>query len=171
MALNGIGDLIKHCLDCYPATPEMYQQTKAEVKRMVAGPMARLVDKLTWKSVLRAFLAKTYFNSGEVDYLTMWWEGRFHVFHAKEVVQAMGKRLAPKLAQGGQKVVLRDKKAGQEKNVLELEVRHDNRHYVSALLNSIMAPTMSILTDEIVTKQEFSIDVWVYGQATRNFGR
>lgn len=52
--------------------------------------MRELKDRFQRKALLRAFLAKSIFNAGEVDYLTVLDDGKYHVFSNKDVVRCLG---------------------------------------------------------------------------------
>ena len=51
--------------------------------------MRELKDRFQRKALLRAFLRKSLFNGGEVNYLTILDDGRFHVYWSDDVVTTM----------------------------------------------------------------------------------
>ena len=53
--------------------------------------MVQLAEKLKDKTRLRAFLNKSLFNGGEVNYLTVKQDGLFHVFLNTDVIDVFGR--------------------------------------------------------------------------------
>ena len=88
-ALNGIGSLLIHCIDVFPPRYEDYEGSKRASKERLRTPMRELKDRFQRKALLRAFLTKSIFNGGEVNYLTIFHEGKFHVYQNKDVVNVM----------------------------------------------------------------------------------
>ncbi len=70
-ALNGIGGLLVHCIDAFPPSYKEYRQNPEVAKERLRTPMRELKDRFQRKALLRAFLSKSIFNGGEVDYLTI----------------------------------------------------------------------------------------------------
>lgn len=85
--MNGIGDLLIDCIDAFPETYSEYQRDKTTSKELLQTPMVRLAEKLQDKRRLKAFLGKSLFNGGEVNYLTVKQDDVFHIFLNKDVVQ------------------------------------------------------------------------------------
>lgn len=75
-AMNGIGEILIRCIDSFPKNYSEYiGLKKKDAKENLRIPMRELKDKLSDKRRLKAFLSKSIFNSGEVNYLTVKHEG------------------------------------------------------------------------------------------------
>lgn len=93
IVMNGIGALLAECINAFPATYAQYRRDKIVAKERLRVPMVKLADKLKEKSRLKAFLNKSLFNGGEVNYLTVKQGGVFHVFLNRDVVDVFGDNL------------------------------------------------------------------------------
>src|SRR3990167_11351078 len=80
IVMNGIGDLLAECINVFPPTYAEYQRDKIAAKERLRVPMVKLAEKLKERPRLKAFLNKSLFNGGEVNYLTVKHGGIFHVF-------------------------------------------------------------------------------------------
>jgi hypothetical protein len=166
-ALNGVGNLLVHCLDVFPATLAEYRANKKEFREKLKVPIADLKDRFQRKALLRAFLNKSLFNSGEVDYLSFLHDGKFHVFKSQDVISVLGSNLEVDVNSTGQKVVM--KYLGT--NLAELEVRNDSSTYKNMLFNIKKKQIVALLFDKfpIHEDSEFSKNVFVYGTAIKTF--
>jgi hypothetical protein len=177
LALNGIGGLLVHCIDAFPPSYDEYRSNPAAAKERLKTPMRELRNRFQRKALLRAFLMKSIFNGGEVNYLTILHEGGFHVFLNTDVVQLMGERFEvanSRAIKAGdfddQKVLF--KYEGQ--NVGELEMRNDSpNHYQQVRFNMNIQPATKLLLENIpqVKMLEGSDVVAIHGRAARRFGR
>ncbi len=174
-SMNGIGDLLIECIKAFPSTFEKYQQGKDTAKQRLRIPMVKLAEKLQKRILLKAFLDKSIFNSGEVDYLTVKYDELFHVFYCKDVLNVMCDNLevcnSRVISSGNvpeQKVLLRYK----GKNLGEIEMRNDSPvHYRQVRFNMIIPRVMSLLFEKIQSRKAYSQRVLVYGNASKRFGR
>lgn len=173
-ALDGVGTLLIHCIDAFPPSYDEYKQKPAVFKERLKTPMRELKDRFQRKALLRAFLSKSIFNAGEVDYLTVLDEDRYHVFYNRDVVKHLGNNFevvnSTKKAEGqfsDQKVLFRHKGL----NVGELEMRNDSsRHYQEVRFNMKKPKVMEMLYKFVPDKQEFNTEILVYGGAIGKFG-
>ena len=137
--------------------------------------MVELANKLKERSRLRAFLSKALFNGGEVDYLTVKQQDKFHVFLNSDVTQTLANNLEvcnSSARRSGempeQKVLLRYKGV----NLGEIEMRNDSpTHYREVRFNMIKAKVMDLLLDKIPISSEYNKKVLVHGKAAKVFGR
>jgi hypothetical protein len=174
-ALNGIGTLLIHCIDAFPPSFEEYKRNPIAAKERLRTPMRELKDRFQRKALLRAFLAKSFFNSGEVDYLTILHDSRFHVFYCQDVVATMGASFEvanstaiKKSDVPEQKVLFRYTGI----NVGELEMRNDSAtHYQEVRFNMHSPRAKQLLFEKIPKVTEYNDEVWVYGSASKRFGR
>jgi len=183
-ALNGIGQLLIHCIDAFPPRYSDYKGNETASKERLKTPMRELKDRLQRKALLRAFLRKSIFNGGEVNYLTILHNSQYHVYWSDDVVTVMADNFEVVNSQARnakeydcQKVVFRYKK----KNVGELEMRNDSeQHYGEVRFNMNKIPVMELLhdaglgssaylqEDDNLSKQ--SPIVILHGESIKNFG-
>ena len=137
--------------------------------------MVALADKLKDKHRLRVFISKSMFDGGEVNYLTVLDDNKFHIFWGKEVAQVMKDNLAVSNSQARQigqfpeqKVVFK-----YEKTTLgEIEVRTDSiSHYKGILFSVFKRKIMKLLYSKITLKKDYNDDIIIYGKAIKWFGR
>ena len=174
-AMNGIGDLLAECINVFPPTFPAYQRNKTAAKERLRRPMRKLAELLQEKRRMRAFLNKALFNAGEVNYLTVKHEGKFHVFLNRDVVRVFSDNLEvcnSKALTAGQmpeqKVLFRYNGL----NLGELEMRNDSEtHYREVRFNMIKPKVMGLLFAKIPFIQAFNEVVWIYGNASKRFGR
>jgi len=174
-AMNGIGDLLAECINAFPPTFSAYQRDKVSAKERLRKPMKKLADKLQERRILRAFLNKALFNAGEVNYLTVKHEDIYRVFLNQDVIKVLSDNLevcnSRALSAGQmpeQKVLFRYNGV----NLGELEMRNDSQiHYREVRFNMIKPKVMELLFAKIPFIQAFNEVVWIYGNASKHFGR
>lgn len=173
--MNGMGELLVACIDAFPPTFDEYQANKAVAKARLRVPMRELAVKLQDKTRLRAFLNKSLFNGGEINYLTIKHGGVFHVFHRDDVLKVLcdnlevcNSRATSEVSTAEQKVIL--KHGGL--NLGEVEMRNDSEgHYQEIRFNMIKPRVMALLFGKIPPAKPFNNRVLVYGTAGKTFGR
>ncbi len=171
--MNGIGDLLADCINAFPSDFRAYQRNKPAAKERLRRHMRKLADLLQGKRRLRAFLNKSLFNGGEVNYLTVKHKELFHIFLNQDVVQAMSDNLevcnSRALTAGQmpeQEVLFRYNGL----NLGELEMRNDSEiHYREVRFNMINPKVMDLLFTKIPLTQQFNSKVRVYGNANKRF--
>lgn len=174
-AMDGIGDALAECINAFPPDFRAYQRNKAAAKERLRRPMKKLAELLQDKRLLRAFLNASLFNAGEVNYLTVKHEGVFHVFLNQDVIKVFNESLevcnSRALASGQvpeQKVLFRYNGL----NLGELEMRNDSViHYRQIRFNMLKPKVMDLLFARIPLARVFNDKVWIYGNASRRFGR
>ena len=174
-AMDGIGDTLTECINAFPPDFRAYQRNKAAAKERLRRPMKKLAELLQDKRLLRAFLNASLFNAGEVNYLTVKHEGVFHVFLNQDVIKVFNESLevcnSRALASGQvpeQKVLFRYNGL----NLGELEMRNDSViHYRQIRFNMLKPKVMDLLFTRIPLARAFNDKVWIYGNASRRFGR
>lgn len=175
VVMNGIGALLAECINAFPPTYAGYQRNKVAAKERLRIPMVKLKEKLLERPRLKAFLNKSLFNGGEVNYLTVKEKGVFHVFLNKDVVNVLGDNLevcnSRAISEGQmpeQKVLFRYNGI----NLGELEMRNDSAtHYREVRFNMIKPKVMEMLFAKISMTKKFSGKVLMYGNTPRRFGR
>jgi len=173
--MNGIGQLLANCIKSFPDTFEEYQLNKTKAKENLRIHMVAIAEKLKETHRLKAFLSKSLFNGGEVNYLTVLEHNKFHVFWGKEVEKVMADNLEvtnSQARQAGQfpeqKVILKY----EGTNLGEIEMRNDSPvHYREIRFNMVKPKAMKLLFNKIALKKNFNANVIVYGEALKHFGR
>jgi len=173
--MNGMGQLLIDCIKSFPETFEEYQNNKTEAKERLRQHMVALAEKLQDKHRLRAFIGKSIFNGGEVNYLTVYDNNIFHVFWGKEVEKVMAENLEVTNSRAittgqfpEQKVIFKFEGI----NLAELEMRNDSEtHYREIRFNMYKPKAMKLLFSKITSKQNYNDKVILYGEAQRHFGR
>ena len=176
-AMNGIGQLIIDCLDIFPVVREEYLKNKNIYKRKLEQPMVKLKERLLENYRLETFLSKAIFNSGEVQYLTIYPsnDNRFYVFFYKEVLKILKKKFQIKnsIAQhfsqfSNQKVLFKI----NDKNAGELEVRNDSDiHYKEIKLRFKAESIIKLLLEKITKHKIYNQKVVLCGDAIKNFSK
>ena len=173
LSLNGVGKILVKCIETFPEQYGDYDKDKAQYKYKLESVMIELKDKLQNKDLLKAFLNKSFFNSGEVNYLTVKHNGKFHVFQATEVTDILTHSLdvANSIKRqsnqyNNQKVVLKYDGV----NVCEIEMRNDSvTHYRKIRFNADKNRLLSLLHSKIGTSKDSNSQVRVYGKAIKKF--
>ena len=177
LALNGVGQLLVHCIDAFPPSYEEYRRHPEVAKERLQTPMRELKDRFQRRALLRAFLMKAIFNGGEVNYLTIYWEDLFHVFLNTEVVQVMGARFEVVNSRARRAGEMDDQKVlfrCEGLNVGELEMRNDSpQHYQEVRFNMRIEPAVQLIFGGIpqVGMLEDTDMVAIHGNAGLRFGR
>lgn len=167
--MNGLGELFLQCIDSFPESRDDYIQNKAVYKTKLQEPMRELAKKFKEKRILEAFLDKSIFNSGEVDFLVIKSDANYHVFWGKEVVKILAKYFEPENSKSrgkdqfdAQKVVFKV----YGKTCGEIEMRNDSEvHYreVKFWLGKDM--TFELLTKEMTKTEIFNYRVILHGDS------
>lgn len=173
--MNGMGQLLINCIESFPKNFEEYKNNKAVSKENLRIHMVKLAEKLQDKNRLRAFIGKSMFNAGEVNYLTVYHNKNFHVFWGKEVERVMAENLKvlnSRAIRAGhfpeQKVIFKY----EGTNLAELEMRNDSpKHYREIRFNMYKPKAMKLLFAKIKKEKEYNKDVILYGEAVKHFGR
>jgi hypothetical protein len=172
--MNGIGQLLIECIECFPGSFNKYSENKQLYKNKLQRPMTELCDKLKDKKRLAAFIGKAMFNSGEVNYLSIKHEGKFHIFWSRDVVNTLSDNLHAENSKArttsqipNQKVVLKiDKTYG------EIEMRNDSDvHYQEVKFWLDKKLIVNLLLEKIKRVCRYRNNVLVYGEAIKRFGR
>lgn len=173
--MNGIGQLLIKCIEAFPPNFNDYEARKLEAKESCRIPMRELSALLQEKRRVRTFINKSMFNGGEVDYLTVKMNDKYHVFSSKDVVtvfadavEVVNSRAITKTQTPEQKVLFKY----NGRNLAELEMRNDSPiHYRQIRFNMLKPRMMALLFDKIELTQKYSDKVYVYGEASKKFGK
>jgi len=169
MAMNGLGKLFLKCIDSFPENRSEYLKNKKTYKEKLQEPMRELCQRLKEKRLLAAFIDKSMFNSGEVDFFVIKEGEIFHVFWSREVVDTLTDNFEVENSKArgrgqfdDQKVVF--KVSG--KTCGEIEMRNDSEvHYREVKFWLDKKLTFDLLTSQITRKRKLSERITLYGKA------
>ena len=174
LAMNGMGQLILDCLNAFPNTFTEYCENKKVFKTKLQIPMVALKEKLQDVNRLKAFLSKSIFNSGEVQYLTIYnkFDNAFHCFYYTDVVDILSNNFIV-----ANSVALNDNQMPNQKvlfklnkNIGEIEVRNDSEiHYKEIKFRLNGELTTQLLFYKTNNKIELFNRVFVYDNAIKHF--
>ena len=169
--MNGLGDLFLKCIDSFPEKREEYLKNKSLYKNLLKENMRELCRKLREKRVLAAFIDKSMFNSGEVDFLVIKYQDKFHIFSGKEVVKVLSENFEVENSKARAKNQMDDQKVVfklQGKTCGEIEMRNDSeRHYrqIKFWLGKNM--TFDLLKTKIRQFEKYNEKIIIYGEAIK----
>ena len=134
----------------------VYVLSKERLARATSG----VCEKLKNKKLLRRFLDEAIFNAGEVAFLVvrdthLLGDNLFKVFPRDFVLNILTSTLAPSVSNAGrvavdynvpgQKVLLRYDNRSNPVNIIEIEVRNDEKHYRLIRCNMISKYALALL--------------------------
>jgi len=174
--LNGLGELLTKCLDVFPNSDE-YKRDKKRYKNLLRVPMMELKDRLQNKDTLRAFLEKSFFNAGEVTYLTIKNGNSFHIFHANDVINILTNNIKVENSLGELKVVFKVVNTNSKTckrfplvTIGEIEMRNDSEvHFKEVKFWMNKDKTFDLLAANVIPKKNAKPRLFVYGKALKTF--
>ena len=173
--MNGIGATLLECIDSFPATFDEYQRDKMPAKQRLRIAMVKLKEKLQDKVRLRAFLNKSMFNGGEVEYLTVKEKEKFHVFHRNDILDSLCNNLEVCNSRAISAGQVPEQKTLLKYNGItlgEVEMRNDRPyHYKEIRFNMLKPVAMALFFGKIKKEADYNKYVSVYGFAAKRFGR
>lgn len=171
--MNGMGQLLANCIYAFPEKYEEYIKDKAKYKHNLEQYMIALKDKLENVDRRKNFFYKAVFNAGEVNYLTVKHNDKFHIFYNIDVVETFGERLTVENSIARNAEQFSNQKTVFKlngKNFAEIEMRNDSVvHYREVRFNMLKVPAIELLMKEIQPVKEFNEKVLLYGQAIKKF--
>ncbi|MCH9853768.1 MAG: hypothetical protein K0U45_09745 [Alphaproteobacteria bacterium] len=176
-SMNGMGKYLIALLDAFPNDYEAYVSNKMITKNKLAKAQTELADFLkSNKNILEAFFLKSFFNSGEVNYLTIYGEDeqKYHVFNSGEIAKLLSELLEVANSQArniGQVSALKTIFKYDGKNIAELEIRTESNHYREIRFNMYVKALEIFKTIDSNPVLKFNDNVLVYGVAKKKFGR
>lgn len=149
LAMNGMGQLILDCLNIFPQNFDDYKANKQKYKDLLKIPMIKLCEKLQDKNRLKAFLSKSIFNGGEVQFLTVFSkDDKIHIFYYEDVIEILADKFSVENSKArnlnqtdAQKVLFKS-----PTNIGEIEIRNDSQiHYKEIKFRLNAQKTLDIL--------------------------
>lgn len=169
--MNGIGELFLRCSNAFPEKREDYLKNRSFYKKKLQEPMRELCKRLKEKRILAAFIDKSMFNSGEVNFFVIKEKGIFHVFWGRNVVEVLkdnfqveNSKARTKNQFDDQKVIL--KVSG--KTYGEIEMRNDSEiHYREIKFWLDKKLITELLKKEVPKAQKFNEKIIACGNAIK----
>lgn len=172
--MDGIGQSLVKCIDAFPEKFEDYLKDKQSAKEKCRIPMKELANLLQDKRRVRAFINKSMFNGGEVNYLTVKHEDSFHVFSNTDVVKAFSEAVEVSNSQARSKGQFPEQKVifkYEDLNLAELEMRNDSKIHYREIRFNMIKPRMMKLLFTIPKTGHYNKKVFIYGEASKKFGK
>ncbi|MCM8827611.1 MAG: hypothetical protein NC904_08890 [Candidatus Omnitrophica bacterium] len=167
--INGLAELFLQCIESFPENRADYLKNKELYKRNLQKPMRQLCEKLKEKRILEAFLHKSIFNSGEVDFLVIKEGGVFHVFWHEDVVEVLANNYEVENSKARGKNQLDDQKVVFKvsgKTHGEIEMRNDSHvHYREVKFWLDKKLTFNLLITHISKRENLNNKIILYGKA------
>lgn len=165
--MNGIGEIMLKCIESFPEDRNEYVKNKIVYKQKLQEPMRKLCEKLKQKRLLGAFLDKSIFNSGEVDFLVVKDKEVFHIFLNKDVINVLTNNFEVENSKArsegqldAQKVVFKI----NGRTIGEIEMRNESEIHYREIKFWLSKPmTLELLKTNIKNAQNFSDRIVVYG--------
>lgn len=173
--MSGLSELFLECIESFPESRDEYLKNKELYKRRLQEPMRKLCEKLKDKQLLAAFIDKSMFNSGEVDFLVVKEENLFHIFWSKEVVKVLSdyyevenSKARSKNQFDAQKVIF--KVSGKTHG--EIEMRNDSEvHYREIKFWLDKKLTFNLLKSKIKGTKNITERIVLYGKAINKLSK
>jgi len=167
--MNGISELFLQCIESFPGQRIDYLRNKELYKKNLQKPMSKLCQKLKKKRLLAAFIDKSMFNSGEVDFLVIKEKEIFHIFWSRDVVDVLTNNYVVENSKARlknqfdkQKVIF--KVSGKTHG--EIEMRNDSDvHYREVKFWLDKKATFDLLKSQIKKVKIFTSRIIVYGKS------
>lgn len=173
--MNGLSELFLQCIESFPESRKDYLKNKEVYKRNLQKPMRKLCQRLKEKRILAAFIDKSMFNSGEVDFLVIKEGNLFHVFWSREVVDVLTENYNVENSKAKGKNQMDDQKVifkVSGKTHGEIEMRNDSDiHYREVKFWLDKKLTFELLTSQIKMAQNFNDRIILYGKAINKLKR
>lgn len=182
-SIGDLAELMIRCIDAFPEDRNDYLVDKQSAKFRLQEPMRLLKREIEKPYIFFALLAKSFFNGGEVDYLSILphdlpntlplTEKHFHVFSQKDVVNLLSAHLEIQNSKARNRSQMDDQKVifrFNNRNMGEIEIRTDSDSHYRQIKWRVHAPAIfEILTSnlELVTLENRQISV--YGSARNTF--
>lgn len=173
--LNGLGRLFLECINSFPESREEYLNSKLYYKKNLQKPIRELSQKLSRKELLAAFLEKSIFNSGEVDFLVIKDKNEFHIFYNKDVIKVLTERYIVETSKAKTVNQVDDQKVlfkVDGKTHGEIEMRNDSEvHYREVKFWLSKKHTIELLKKEVKPVKKLIERIYVYGKAIKKLSK
>jgi hypothetical protein len=173
--MNGLGELFLQCIKSFPENRNDYLKNKELYKKNLQKPMRELCQKLREKRLLAAFIDKSMFNSGEVDFLVIKEGVIFHVFWNREVVKVLTNNYEVENSKARGKNQIDDQKVVFKvsgKTHGEIEMRNDSDvHYREVKFWLDKKLTLDLLKLHINKSKKITDRIILYGKAINKLSK
>ncbi|HOK41058.1 MAG TPA: hypothetical protein PLD27_08485 [bacterium] len=144
-------------------------------KKNLQKIMRELCQKLKEKRLLEAFIDKSMFNSGEVDFLVIKESDIFHVFYHSDVVKILSNNYSVENSKARGKNQIDDQKVVfkvSDKTQEEIEMRNDSEiHYREVKFWLDKKLTFNLLKSQINKVKKLSVNIILYGKSINKLSK
>ena len=173
--LNGLGLIFLECLSSFPDSYDDYQKNKSKYKNNLKKAMRKLCGKLQDEKTLRVFFMKSFFNAGEVQYLTIKENSEFLIFHRDDVLNIFVANLDVENSRARQSGQFDDQKVvfklQSGVTLGEIEIRTDEKNYRRVKFWISKNKTLELLKENVVERKKLKDGLYVFGKAIKTFRR
>ena len=170
-SMDGLSEIFLKCINSFPESRDEYLRNKKLYKEKLKNPMRELCEKLKEKRILKGFIDKSIFNSGEVDYLVIKSDNNFHIFLNEEVVNLLSEKFSVENSKAKNRYQMDDQKVifkYEGKTYGEIEMRNDsNIHYREIKFWLDKNKTFNLLKENIKDKFRLNERIYLYGKAIK----
>ncbi len=171
--MNGVAQILIDCINSFPEDRREYLKDKRRYKESLSKNMEELKEKLLEGRLLKSFLDKSLFNSGEVDFFVIKENEIFHLFSSRDVVDSLSEAYQVENSTARRKGEMNSQKVVFKFNGItngEIEMRNDSdRHYREIKFWLDKKKTLNLLKKEIDEGKEYNNFIIIYGRARRIF--
>ncbi len=173
--MNGLSELFLKCIESFPESRDDYLKNKKMYKEYLQVPMRQLCQRLKEKRLLAAFIDKSMFNSGEVDFLVIKDRNIFHVFWNSEVVYILTNNYEVENSKAKAKNQFDDQKIifkVSGKTHGELEMRNDSEvHYKEIKFWLDKRLTFDLLKSQLGRSKNLNKRIILYGKTINKLSK
>jgi hypothetical protein len=167
--MNGVAQILLECINSFPENREEYLEDKSRYKERLSQNMEKLKEKLSERRLLKSFLDKSLFNSGEVNFFVIKENEIFHLFSSRDVVDSLSEVYEVENSTARRKGEMESQKVVFKVNGItngEIEMRNDSDvHYREIKFWLDKKKTLNILKEKIKEGKKYNDFIVVYGKA------
>jgi hypothetical protein len=160
---------IKECIELIKSKTD-YQKNKPHFKIQLQPLMQSLYMKLNNKQNLEYFLKHIIFNNEEIDYLSIKYDGYYHIYSQTDIIKLFLKKIIVENSKaristqyddqkGVFKVFINNKKI----NLIENEIRMDKQNFLSVCNTDILIKLLNMIEEQRIDDDKKII---YYGTST-----
>lgn len=173
--MDGLGDLFLECINSFPEDRNKYLKDRNLYKGNLQIPMRKLCKKLKKFKIRAAFIDKSLFNCGEVDFLAIYENNKFYIFYSREVVDYLAKSYRVENSRARNSYQMDDQKVVFKvngKTYGEIEMRNDSDvHYREVKFWMDRNRNFNLLKEGIIQERRLGEGVILRGEAIKKLDK
>ncbi len=171
--MNGVAQILLECINSFPENREEYLKDKKRYKQGLSKNMKKLKEKLLERRLLKSFLDKSLFNSGEVDFFVIKENEIFHLFSSRDVVDSLSEVYEVENSTARRMDETENQKVIFKVNGItngEIEMRNDSAvHYRQIKFWLDKKKTLNLLKEKVKESKKHNDFIIIYGNARGRF--